>query len=927
MSRSRPHPLLHTLLFSLALAVVLAGVSSAALAKEPPRRTHGAVHHMSSMGEMAAKARAAVEKAVTVGRLTGVAQLGDGCDNQPDCGDDSDGPAGGQAEVSIAVDSTGKHIVIGFNDTRGFANNPVSVSGYMYSDDGGVTFVDGGQLPSPGTDTIGTTRLPQVFGDPEVKYMGGCNFIYSSIVVAKFSPTRTVQTMGVHRSTDCGHSWTGPFVVGPASNPHGQVSGTGSPRDAADKEFMDVDPDTGRVLLSWSNFTPFSLGGVEISTTYSDDIMTGTPPTWSARQIVAATAADGQSSIPRFAGRGSSNAYVAWRRFPFPGTFGGNGNTIGFVRSTDNGASWSAPIELGPEFFTMDQVLGNDRVNTAPSLAVDNSRGDNRGNVYVIYQDNDGHDGADIVFQRSTDGGLTFSAPVAINSRPGNDRAQWNSWITVDRDTGRIWAFYYDQGIAANGDLTETTVTFSDDTGRHWSAPEPLTDRPWHAGWGNDTGQPNLGDYNEAVAQGGELFAAFGATSRPPAGFADGQPTSANMTTPDVFFRRVPGRRDGEGDHGDGHGDVAQVKKVAAKEGDGHGGGSPVSRATNSLPVSLSNLTFTESGGNGNIDPGDTVRLKIELRNYVTNSIASAATIHEASARLSTATPGVTVVRRSSDYRSIAPGGTATNQDDFVLQVASTFVPGTPIELVLQVQGEERGSATLLRTLFTGTPSPTVIFSEDFNSVAPGALPAGWTTSHAGGANTVPWTTSASFCGATSNAAFHQNAADGPGPGPFTNTRFERLFSPVFAVPANADYVTLDMDVCYDTEDDPNFNILAYDGFLIRLTDFTPGRLLRSELSEAFEDELFTGSFQHFPKHFPRSGNGNYFQDMSAWAGFSNGVQHVHMRLPGMAGSQVQLRFEFTQDSIGTCADVRPGHACGVSFDNVVVKSVVNVHP
>ncbi|HVT16864.1 MAG TPA: hypothetical protein VHQ90_11900 [Thermoanaerobaculia bacterium] len=180
---------------------------------------------------------------------------------------------------------------------------------------------------------------------------------------------------------------------------------------------------------------------------------------------------------------------------------------------------------------------------------------------------------------------------------------------------------------------------------------------------------------------------------------------------------------------------------------------------------------------------------------------------------------------------------------------------------------------------------------------------------------------------ATGGSGKHVNANDGPGPGPNTNTRFERLFSPLINVPANADYVTLDFDVCYDTEDDPNFNILAYDGFLVRVTDFTPGRLLRSVLTEAFEDELTTGALQHFPKHFPRSGNPNYFQDMSAWAGFSNGFQHVHMRLPGMAGSTVQLRFEYTQDSNGICSDVRPGHSCGMMFDNVVMKSVVNVRP
>ena len=53
----------------------------------------------------------------------------------------------------------------------------------------------------------------------------------------------------------------------------------------------------------------------------------------------------------------------------------------------------------------------------------------------------------------------------------------------------------------------------------------------------------------------------------------------------------------------------------------------------------------------------------------------------------------------------------------------------------------------------------------------------------------------------------------------------------------------------------------------------------------------------------------------------------VRMRLPGMAGSTAQLRFEFTQDAGGTCSDVRPGHACGVSFDNLVVKGVKSVVP
>ena len=138
--------------------------------------------------------------------------------------------------------------MVGFNDQRGFNLNPISVSGFMYSDDGGATFVDGGQLPSPGDFDAGDgTLFPAVFGDPEVKYLGGCTFVYSSILIAENADTFLAQTMGVHRSTDCGHTWTGPFEVLAATNP--AFLG-----DGADKEFMDVDPDTGRLMMTWTNF-------------------------------------------------------------------------------------------------------------------------------------------------------------------------------------------------------------------------------------------------------------------------------------------------------------------------------------------------------------------------------------------------------------------------------------------------------------------------------------------------------------------------------------------------------------------------------------------------------------------------------------------------------------------------------------------------
>jgi hypothetical protein len=869
------------LVVTVAVAALGVGVIGQSGGK-PPVQNHKD-RRMSAMGAAAADAVYRVAAGVSATDFSGnpdrEVEPGE-CHNDPRCGSGfRDGPLGNQAELSIAVDATGQHVVVGFNDHRGFSSNPVSLSGFMYSDDGGVTFVEGGQLPSPGTDTIGSTRFPQIFGDPDIEYVGGCTFIYSSIMVKKFSATTAVQTMSVHRSVDCGHTWQGPFEVTAATNPNGAVDASGNPEDAADKEFISLDPETGRVIMSWSNFTPFAAGGVEIATTYSDDILAATP-TWSPRRVVAAGPDDGQGSNPAFAA-GSGNAYVAWARFPFPGTFGGYGNVIGFSRSTDNGVTWSAPANLTPEFVTMDHVLGNDRVHTFPGIAVDNSGGAHAGNVYVVYVNNNSLDGSDIVFQRSTDGGVSFSPPILLNSRPGNDRSQWFPWVNVDKITGRVHVIYYDQGIRTSGDPTEAMHTYSDDGGISWAAPLPLSARPFNAGWGNDTSQPNLGDYNQAVAQHGTLYYSFAGTARPPLGFVDGQPSTA-MTVPDVIAGPYSPPR--------------------------------------SLTLDLQGVTFTDSGANGYLDPGETASFRFALRNYVTNPLNAQAMVG-VKATLSTTTPGVVVTQSRAPYTDIAPGGLGNQRRDFRVQLLPSFVPGTPIEFRLDIDDATLATKVLLHTQFTGTPVPTVLLSENFDGVAPGALPAGWSAVHGAGTVTVPWITSNTFCG-SSNGAFHAN--DNVGATSAQRTRIERLFSPSFDVPANAEYLDVEFDVCYDTEEDPNFNVLAYDGFFLRLTDLTPGRTLRSVLAEAFADEFTTGALLHYPRHLPRSGNTSYFQDMSAWAGDSSGVKHVRMRLPGVAGSTMQLRFEYTQDGIVTCADLRPGNTCGVFVDNVVVESVVS---
>jgi hypothetical protein len=833
---------------------------------------------------------------------------GSGCfSDDPDCEDEngSVGLADKQSEMGLAVDPSGLHVVVGFNEAQGFSTNPNKLSGFATSSDSGATFPTTGALPSPGNQSIGTTLYPQIFGDPDIKWINapstpnGGVFVYASIMVRTIAGptgTGTVQTLCIHRSLDYGVTWQGPFEVTPASNPNGTFSGNNA-RDSADKELIDVDPDTGRLMVGWSNFTSttFAPGtGKQMLTTFSDDAATAATPTWSTKVVVNnAGTLPGQGIIPRFAGNGSPNVYVVWQ-----------GQTTGlaaneyFARSTDNGVTFAPAVALTASTFKfIDYILGNDRSHCFPWMDVDNSPVlATKGNIYIAYADNTLNDGSDITFQKSVDGGLNFTPPVRLNARPGQDRPQWFPVVTVDSTTGRVWVFYYDQGVADSGDTMETSAVYSDDGGVTWSKQISLSDRPFHGGYGNDTGQPNLGDYNNGQALGGNLYSTFAFTP-PVVNFADGQP-AGTFPSIDFFFKKT-----------------SETPARAALE------------IRNNPPGGVMMLEHPTT---------QTADLTVPLTNITTNPLDTPLTYTGVSATLTTSTPNVSVTTGASAYPDIASGATQNNTTTYIIQFAPAFVWGTKVDFTLNVVTAQ-GNRTLLFNQNTGNKAvSTNLMSETFENLVPagvnavGGLPPGWTASHGGGTTTVPWQTSlrmpkTNAPSPTFGGLWHQNANDAAAP-----TRFERAFSPLFNVPANATFVAVDFDIAYDTEDDPSFIYQAYDGALLRITDQTAGRTLRSVLTETFADQQTTGNIFHYPKHFPRNSSTSYFEDMSAWAGDSTtvsgsngGFLHVHMLFPGMASSTAQLRFEFAQDSNGICTDVRPTDTnCGVLIDNLSVNSI-----
>src|SRR5262249_31445107 len=109
-------------------ALLIVGFAALAIAHLSPAADQPGIPELSWMGRLAQERVAAIAS----GGISGGAGPSGSCVNEPDC-ESPAGPASTQSETSIAVDSSGQHIVIAFNDFRGFSTTTTSISGFMYS--------------------------------------------------------------------------------------------------------------------------------------------------------------------------------------------------------------------------------------------------------------------------------------------------------------------------------------------------------------------------------------------------------------------------------------------------------------------------------------------------------------------------------------------------------------------------------------------------------------------------------------------------------------------------------------------------------------------------------------------------------------------------------------------------------------------------
>lgn len=346
-----------------------------------------------------------------------------------------------QSETAVAA--FGNNVVVSYNDSADFFSS-FSFMGYSRSTDGGASFTDLGALPPP----VGGFN----FGDPGLVVDRAGNFFASAIGAFPAPPPIFFDSaVAVSKSTDGGQTW------GAA------VQANFVPGEFQDKMFIAVDETggsfNGNVYVSSTSFGP--LPGLPILFSRS----TNGGVTFSPPIQISPFGHSNQGSEPVVGPNGE--VYVAWFRFfPLPsgiviakstdggasfgtpvfvapvspvGFFSGNlfGNfrsnsfpridvnpvnghvyivfpanppgpdaaDVFFTRSTDGGATWSAPSRVNDDATSTDQFF--------PDIAVNR-----QGVIEVVWYDrrrDPAHNlRMDIFKAQSRNGGLSFRPNKAV---------------------------------------------------------------------------------------------------------------------------------------------------------------------------------------------------------------------------------------------------------------------------------------------------------------------------------------------------------------------------------------------------------------------------------------------------------------------------------------------------------------------------------
>ena len=274
-----------------------------------------------------------------------------------------DSPASGQSETSVAA--FGDIVVAAWNDGQGFVTGG-DMQGWATSSDGGVTWVDRGNLPHP----AGVSGF-EWFSDPlvTVNEKTGAFYFTALCDFSSLSGGRAGIAVVKGRWDGSTIAWGNPVIAHEGPFDFAELS---------DKEWMVADSSSGRVYLS---YTQFQAGFSRIMFQRSDS----NAVTWSAPlQVSLDTPTENgfvQGSRPVVDGDG--HLYVAYELIGQ-----GFADYYKIRRSNNQGASFGIPVtaeSLYTNFGTGTPGFNRPTGIDFSGLTVDRSHGPHRGRVYLTW--------------------------------------------------------------------------------------------------------------------------------------------------------------------------------------------------------------------------------------------------------------------------------------------------------------------------------------------------------------------------------------------------------------------------------------------------------------------------------------------------------------------------------------------------------------